>query len=405
MAADQAQPYRDHVVWATLERIKSEVEHLSDDQRTSNTENIGAAIDAALKRRRAPGPYIVYADVLDGMGSLLTNYFGTSEVESGNAVSYIPQLSPLVRQLPPPPSRELVESYKLAIEEAAQTAYRRLDDLESSIAQVQKQAGLVETSCDERVQATESAVAKVETRVTTAIDMATRELEGARAEIKSASVEAASTIRAEWLEEFAAWKDQAQQDKLDHDARFRDELGLLVAAAQIGQRLVEHAAGTLTALEWTKRATRERKTGNVMRVLAIITLIVAAATGVWMVAEALREALTIGEGLLRVGVVAAITGLGGYLGAESRRHLHEADSSEEVSTVIQQMEPFLAGSDDRNEVRREISNTVFVRNVLSRFTKRDAHGKQIAEQNIPEVLTALTESVKSLAAVQRGKDG
>jgi hypothetical protein len=212
------------------------------------------------------------------------------------------------------------------------------------------------------------------------------------------TAEAATKIDSDWKAELSTWRERAISDRQEHDEKFAEELATLVAAAQIGQRLVEHAAGSLTALTWTSRATRERRIGSRTRVLAVCTFLLAAVFGIWMVAEALTESLTVGEGLLRLGVVAAITGLGGYLAAEARRHLHEADSAEEVSAVITQMEPFLAGSGDRDAVRREISETVFVRNVLSRFTRRDAVGKQIAEQNMPEVIGALTDSVKKLSS-------
>lgn len=85
-------------------------------------------------------------------------------------------------------------------------------------------------------------------------------------------------------------------------------------------------------------------------------------------------ALTAGDGILRGAVVLALAGIGSFITLESQRHFREADSAEDVKLALTALEPYYAGSNDeeREAVRRDLGDTVFIKNTLSSFSNRDA---------------------------------
>lgn len=151
---------------------------------------------------------------------------------------------------------------------------------------------------------------------------------------------------------------------------------LLSAAALTGRRLVEQAAGHLTAADWAGRAKRERWNAHGLRWASFVFFACAVIVGAWVLWVAIDKdlKLTFGDGILRGALVLALAGVGSFLTVEARRHFREADSAEDVKLALAALEPFYAGADDeeRSEVRRELGDTVFIKNTLSRFSNRDA---------------------------------
>lgn len=188
------------------------------------------------------------------------------------------------------------------------------------------------------------------------------------------------------------------------DSRMEDQTALLTAAAMVGQRLVEHAAGNLTALEWTGRATRERRSGRGLRGLAIAFGVAGLALAYYIVDRAVKKdfALTVGDGLLRAAAIIAVIAVGGFFAAESRRHYLESDTAEEVATAMRAIEPYYAGANDadRTSARNAVGETVFVKNVLSRFSSRDAgrHNEAVSSQDLSQIVDELTKALKAAQA-------
>jgi hypothetical protein len=63
------------------------------------------------------------------------------------------------------------------------------------------------------------------------------------------------------------------------------------------------------------------------------------------------------------------------------------------------LEPYYAGADkeDRTAARNAVGETVFVKNVLSRFTSRDAgrHTEAVSSQDLSQIVEELTKALKA----------
>lgn len=136
-----------------------------------------------------------------------------------------------------------------------------------------------------------------------------------------------------------------------------------------------------------------------MRAASFVFFLAALGAGGYILASAIGAGfeLTVGDGILRGALIVAVAGVGYFLASESRRHFHEADSAEEVTLAITAIEPFYAGSDkiEREKVRSDVGDTIFVKNVLSRFASRDASKHaSTTNQELTEIVELLTKSVE-----------
>ena len=342
-----------------------------------------AILDAAARSKDNPTPGL-YDAVLDQIVELL-NVLPSDE---GNFLrwNHVEALASSVRQLPGPPPRQLADRYIEVLDNAVRARTEELADLRADVERLS-------ASVAEQKAALDSMASQVKAEQDKAA--------AASASIKQTTDAAAERLDDDWTNRLDEWRNDRASKDAEFDKQLTDRLALLAHAAQVGRRLVEHAAGMHTALDWTTRATRERRTGRGLRIGAIAVLATAVTLGGVIVWNAITAGfdLTLGDGVLRVGLILTVAGAGGYLATESRRHYREADSAEEVAAALIALEPFYAGADDedRAEARRAIGDTVFVKNVLGRFTHRDAtkHGAttELTSQQLNEVIEALSKAV------------
>lgn len=82
---------------------------------------------------------------------------------------------------------------------------------------------------------------------------------------------------------------------------------------------------------------------------------------------------------------------------EARRHFREADTAEDVGLSLKAMAPFYAGAEDHVKLaaRVQLGDAVLVKNVLSRFSHRDAarHSGDLNTENLPDLVK---ETAKAL---------
>ncbi|WP_444663398.1 hypothetical protein ACT17Q_14900 [Cellulomonas sp. CW35] len=399
MAGDgttSAERYRAHEVW---DRIDLQIESLRTKvYGTPNAEverkRLIAILEYAARSRRHAVP-AVYDDLLDTIQNAI-NAIPADEHSFIN--SYVPRgevnsLAMHTRQLPGPPARELADKYVAVLDDAASARQEELAGLREEVGRLTDEIDQLRTTL---------------AKLTDQAKRAAQSVESSNAVITSTAEAAATQLETAWSNKLTAWETDRERRDKELDDQMATHLGLLTAAAQVGQRLVEHAAGRHTALDWTRRAERERTNGTRLRLGALVAFAGAVLVGGAIAWRALMDGftLTLGDGILRAAIVASIAGVGTYLAAESRRHLHEADSAEEVATALTTIEPFYASADGsvREAARTAVGDTVFVRNVLSRFTSRDAsrHG-QIANQQLSEIIDLLSKSIETAKAIEPGK--
>jgi len=306
--------------------------------------------------------------------------------------SYEGQLAAYVRSLPGPPAKNMPAAYVEQIDAAVRLREKEIATLKEEVATLRQRVAEQEASLEAHGRT---------------ISQQEQAVSAAREQIDEVASATEETVNKSFQAMLLSWTKDRDEKDADFNERMEAQVSLLTAAAQVGQRLTEHAAGNLTAVDWTSRATRERRNGSGLRLLAIVFGFAGLALAYYIVDRAVKQDfdLTVGDGLLRGAAIIAVIAVGGYFAAESRRHYAESDTAEEVATAMLAIEPYYAGAsdDDRTAARNAVGETVFVKNVLSRFTSRDAgrHNEAVSSQDLSQIVDELTKALKAAQATQK----
>lgn len=385
MATTGAERYRQHQVWEvlTLKRDALASVRYSTAALEECRVQILGALEHALRSRKNTSPYL-YDDVLDNLRDVLNSLAG-DEASFSNFLSYqAPAMKEAIRRLPGPPPQQVNDKYVQVLDSAISAREIELDELRKNVRSV-------ETAIAER----QKELAKLSAAVTRQTEKITADA----ATVAQVTASAEEQLKREWQTRLEVWDTVRDTTDKRLDEEMSEHLMLLATAATAGQRLVEHAAGQLTATEWTRRATRERRNAIWLRWASIAAFLLAVVAGGYIVWHAIDRGftLTVGDGILRGAIVIALVGIGSFLTIEARRHFKEADSAEEVALALTAIEPFYAGADTtaRSTARDAVGETVFVRNVLSRFSSRDASKHtSVSNQQLSEIMDLLTKGTE-----------
>jgi hypothetical protein len=363
MAQTQIERYRQHEVWEVIELKRGALETVKYSQQTfeERRREVITMLEAAARSK--PNPHAtLYDDVLDSIRDNL-NQLATDEqsFRSWSQQSYMNDLRARVRDLPGPPPRQVNESYVAALDTAIEARQHELAELRASVSVLN----------DEVVAKTIELA-----DLTKKVDAQHEKLTADAATISQVVSAADEQLRREWEADLATWKQDRDTRDVALDNEMTTHIQLLATAALTGRRLVEQAAGHLTAADWAGRAKRERWNAHGLRWASFVFFALAVVVGAWVLWSAIDKdlTLTIGDGILRGALVVALAGVGSFLTIEARRHFREADSAEDVKLALAALEPFYANASEgeRTEVRRALGDTVFIKNTLSRFSNRDA---------------------------------
>ena len=383
--ATGSQRYRRHDVWDTL-KIKRDALHAAkyDDAATEQWRtDILEWLDEAAKSKMARQPAL-YLSALDDLSNAL-NSLTTGVNEFRNYVSnqqtnhpqYVGGLLAALRALPLPPPKELTASYIELLDQEVAARTTRLDELESKVRET-------ETALDGRLQELK--------RISEEVEKLSKSIQTERDAISAVTSTAESTMDANWRDVLATWKQERRDADEKRNAEALEHVTALAATRQAAQVLAEHAAGDLSAADWSGRAKRERRAAQGIRFGAMAAFVFAGAIGLFIVSEAIDKNfdLTVGDGILRASVATVVAAFGALLLRESSRHFKEADTAEDVALSLQALAPFYANSDDtmRLEARQRVGDAVLVQNVLSRFANRDAakHSGDIAAAELQSLV-------------------
>lgn len=318
-------------------------------------------LDAAARSKGNPQATI-YDDVLDVIAGIL-NQLSADErsFTAWSQQTYMNDLRARVRDLPGPPPRQVNESYVAALDTAIAARQGELEELRASVSALN----------DEVVAKTKELAG-----LTKKVEAQHEKLTADAATITQVVATADEQLRREWATALATWEQEREMRDGALDEEMTGHVELLSTAALTGRRLVEQAAGHLTAADWAGRAKRERWNAHGLRWASFVFFALAVVVGAWVLWIAIDRdlTLTVGDGILRGALVLALAGVGSFLTIEARRHFREADSAEDVKLALAALEPYYAGAgdDERAEVRRELGDTVFIKNTLSRLGSRDA---------------------------------
>lgn len=341
----------------------------------------------ALRSRDNAQQAFLYTRLLDDIQGLINGIPPEENRFHSWGNNSLQQLEALVRQLPGPAPRNMPQAYVDQLDDAVRIREEQITALSDEVEALRKQVSQHGSSIEKHGQI----VARQGEAVA-----------DARRQIDEIATNTDAALNESFEESLKSWLDKRDQKDAELNDRMEDQVSLLTAAAQVGQRLVEHAAGNLTALDWTNRAKRERRNGLTLRALAVLFGFAGLALAYYIVDQAVQQDfdLTVGDGLLRGAAIIAVIAVGGYFAAESRRHYTESDTAEEVATAMIAIEPYYAAAEesDRTDARNAVGETVFVKNVLSRFANRDAgrHNEAITSQDLSIVVAELTRALNQL---------
>lgn len=363
MSKSPVESYRQHEVWDAIE-LKSAaletVKYAQADTEERRTQTL-VLLQTASKSRSNPLP-VLFDDTLDTVRDAV-NQLAVDErsfeawVNQGNFNT----LRAAVRDLPGPRPAGSTSRYLDALDAAIALREQELEKLREALA-------VLETSVSEKSETLEALAKNVQRQQ--------MKIEADAATITQVAASADEQLRVQWETKLAAWEQERESRDLTLNQQMADQIALLSTAALTGRRLVEQAAGHLTATDWASRAKRERWNAHGMRWAAFGAFGLAIVLAAWVLWTAIDRdlALSVGDGILRGAIVLALAGVGSFLTVESRRHFREADSAEDVTLALVALEPFYAGSGDQDRAgaRQSLGDTVFIRNTLSRFSSRDS---------------------------------
>lgn len=383
--------YRQHPVWETLTLKRESLNSARyDDAETEQARSdIVEWLDEAIKTKGALQPAL-YLSALDALSTALNQVpvdnaqFRQFVANRKRPEQAFGQLEQALRALPLPPPKELKASYVKQLDDEVDARNERLGQLEV------------------RVQETEEALAQRLSEleaVSGSLDKLRAEIEDERSAIKAVSEAADTDMRSEWETSLGDWKKERDKADAAHDSEALEHIATLAAVTKSSEVLAEHAAGDLSATDWYGRAKRERRSAQWMRFGAAAAFVFAGAVGFFVVSEAITNNfdLTLGDGVLRASVAMVIGAFGALLLRESGRHFREADAAEDVALSMKALAPFYANSDDdvRLKARVQVGDAVLVKNVLSRFSHRDAakHATGVDSAQLPDLVRDATKAL------------
>ncbi|KQZ24828.1 hypothetical protein [Microbacterium sp. Root553] len=384
--------YSKHAVWESL-RLKREslnAARFDNAEAEQWREDIVEWLDEALKTRAARQPAL-YLSTLDVLSSALNQLpvdtagfqqFIAYRQQNGHAFQ---QLEQALRALPLPPPKDLKANYVELLDQEVITRNKRLGELEQRVAETEQSLKLRLAELD---------------KVTTEVQTLRTEIQAEREAITAVSQSADTDMRDAWTEALEVWRKDREATDLEHDTQALASIAALAATTKAGEALAEHAAGDLSAADWYGRAKRERRAAHLIRFGAWAAFLFAGAVGFYIVNEAIIKNfdISVGGGILRASIAVVIGAFGGLLLREAGRHFREADTAEDVALSLKALAPFYANSADgiRLAARVELGDAVLVKNVLSRFSHRDAakHSSEVKTEELPGLVKEAANALK-----------
>lgn len=383
--------YSKHAVWETPQLKRESLNAARFDDAASEQARVDIVewLDEALKTKAACQPAL-YLGALDELSNALnqlpvdTAHFKQFVANRRHGGQPYQLLEQALRALPLPPPKDLKSAYVDLLDLEVQARTERLGKLEERVRETEK-------SLQER---------QVElAAVSTEVERLRSEIKTHQEAIKQVSESADADMRAAWEEKLDVWREERRATDEEHDAKAVESIGTLAAVTKAGEALAEHAAGDLSATDWYGRAKRERRAAQWIRMGALAAFVFAGAVGYFIVSEAIANdfGISVGSGILRASVAVVIGAFGALLLRESGRHFREADTAEDFALSLKALAPFYANSDDdvRLSARVQVGDAVLVKNVLSRFSHRDAakHAGDVDSAQLPDIVKDATKAL------------
>ncbi|MFD6029240.1 hypothetical protein ACFWE5_00890 [Cellulosimicrobium funkei] len=363
--------YKSHALWGMLDEVRSVLEHYSspeffdvDDPRPEMLR----ALLARLKGMQDAPDITITQRSLGAMSELLTEL-----------LSYLPDLNPIFA--PFRRSEPLFDDIARLLGSWPQPGSARLTGLGSQLSNLDGMlkefrgqiAVSEEAIAEARVRSDEYArqqrteadrlVREVESRIAE-VDRAVTSLQAAAETQKGRIDDAINRFQGEFnvaeTERRQEWENQLS----DQEAMAKEHLVRMGEREERSRKVLEAVGVNSTATSFGQYALEQSEAADRWRAVASWVFI---AAGVWFIASSLPWLLPNGadlweSALARLGVTAAVAGVGAYAARESSQHRREERKAKQVQLVLTALEPFIANlpEEQQNSVRLASAQAIFV---------------------------------------------
>lgn len=362
--------YRSHGAWSTLRIAQANFDRAASDGAFPNDDVRVEMLRALLGRlkglQESPDITITQSslDELAGHLDLLSNFIPDLDVlySGSRGPQIVEQISRLVSGWPQPgPVRSKGIIRQLASIEAEIAAVRarfpEIDEkLESAKSEMRSYVDVQKNDLGVAAQAFASRVAEFEREVR-ALGSAAETQKG-RIDTAIANFQAEfNSHEAERREEWAELLESQNEDAKLH-------LENMISHEHRSRKVLEAVGVNSTATDFGQYALEQSKAANRWRVVASWVFVFA---GIWFIASSLPWLVPNGadlweSALARLGVTAAVAGVGAYAARESSQHRREERKAKQVQLVLTALEPFIANlpEEQQNSVRLASARAIFI---------------------------------------------
>lgn len=349
--------FRDHVLWRTVDQARATMNAIETPESSADREALsyaGMVLELLEKRREDTDGREVSLSMLTSTNDAAANFaVHLAHVQSGQFTW--PQVTPttdaLIHSLgtwPPMKIARYMSGLSTAVDSFERRAFEAADRVEARAGEVE---GAI-SALSARQAELDAAIAAERQRIIEAIATFTTDgKEAVRDWI--AEQEGELTTRTEaWDAALAA----ARTEATGHTA--------LMAEYEAKSRKVLEAVGVnSTATDFGSYAKDQRKAADSWRRIATVVFVLAGAWFIYSSLPSFTDGNDLWESsLARLGVTAAVAGVGAYAARESSQHRRQERQAKQVQLVLAALEPFIANlpEDEQNEIRAESARAIFV---------------------------------------------
>lgn len=351
------QRYRDHELWGAVEqaRVTMNTTTLPEGQSERDAlDYVGMVLELLERRREDTDGREVSPSMLStahSAASSFANHIGYAQTGQYAWVQAVPSADDVLTALAQWPPMKMarylggingaVESFQRRTLEAVDSVERQAQEIRESLATLEVSQGKLQDAVEVEKQRISEAIVDFKSEADEAVRDWTAGHEDEVAGRKS-----------RWDDAIAA----AQKEAEDHRS--------LMADYEAKSRKVLEAVGVnATATDFGAYANEQRASADKWRGVAVVVFVFA---GGWFIASSFPWFTSGAEmwesALARLGVTAAVAGVGLYVARESSQHRRQERRAKQVQLVLTALEPFIANlaPDEQNKLRVASAEAIFV---------------------------------------------
>lgn len=360
--------FKNHPLWGSVARLRETMNRIPAPQTAEDREMLAYAgmVLELLERRRDDTDGREVSPAMLATTSAATENFATylANLESGAYTwsQVIPMVDEVVNSLgqwPPMKITRWLSGMNAAVmsfeAKTAEAIDRTTSDASAAMARTASQATEVEQAAAqlaEQVNTLSVDVARERQRISEAIATFTTEGEEAASALTTAQQARVVALEAEWSQRLAA--QQAEADK--HAA-------LMTSYEEKSVKVLEAVGTNSTATDYGVYSNEQADSADRWRKVAAAVFGLAS---IWFIVSSLpwflASTVTWESSLSRLGVTAAVAGVGAYAARESSQHRKQEREAKKVQLVLTALEPFIANlpPETQDEIRADAARAIFV---------------------------------------------